>query len=108
MALDTSNWSPEDFVREAKLQTDAIQRLNVWLRIGYSLLAAGFIVGYWGFYGGGGVAFGVLGVALLLLGAVVSVVLKVGTSNAKKNVRALLARAGVDLDARRAEKDLGR
>lgn len=98
MALDTSNWSPEDFVREAKLQTDAIQRLNVWLRIGYSLLAAGFIVGYWGFYGGGGVAFGVLGVVVLLVGAVVSVVLKVGTSNAKKNVRALLARAGVDLD----------
>ena len=98
MALDTSNWSPEDFVREAKLQTDAIQRLNVWLRIGYSLLAAGFIVGYWGFYGGGGVAFGILGVVLLLVGAVVAVVLKVGTTNAKKNVRALLAQAGVDLD----------
>lgn len=98
MALDTSNWSPEDFVREAKLQTDAIQRLNVWLRIGYSLLAAGFIVGYWGFYGGGGVAFGVLGVVILLVGAVVAVVLKVGTTNAKKNVRALLAQAGVDLD----------
>ena len=103
MALDTSNWSPEDFVREAKLQTDAIQRLNVWLRIGYSLLAAGFIVGYWGFYGGGGVAFGVLGVALLLVGAVVAVVLKVGTTNAKKNVRALLAQAGVDLDEKNEE-----
>ena len=103
MALDTSNWSPEDFVREAKLQTDAIQRLNVWLRIGYSLLAAGFIVGYWGFYGGGGVAFGVLGVVLLVLGAIVSAVLKVGTTNAKKNVRNILAAAGVDLD----EKDEG-
>ena len=108
MALDTSNWSPEDFVREAKLQTDAIQRLNVWLRIGYSLLAVGFIVGYWGFYGGGGVSFGVLGVVVLLVGAVVAAVLKVGTTNAKKNVRALLAQAGVDLDAGRAEKDPGR
>ena len=47
MALDTSNWTREDLVREAKLQTDAIQRLNVWLRIGYSLLAVGFLVGYW-------------------------------------------------------------
>ena len=54
MALDTSGWTRADLVREAKLQTDAIQRLNVWLRIGYSLLALGFIVGYWGFYGGGG------------------------------------------------------
>lgn len=103
MALDTSNWSPEDFVREAKLQTDAIQRLNVWLRIGYSLLAVGFIVGYWGFYGGGGVGFGVLGVVVLLVGAVVAAVLKVGTTNAKKNVRALLAQAGVDLDEKSKE-----
>ena len=59
MALDTSNWTREDLVREAKLQTDAIQRLNVWLRLGYSLVAAGFIVGYWGFCGGGGTGFGV-------------------------------------------------
>ena len=110
MALDTSNWTREDLVREAKLQTDAIQRLNVWLRIGYSLLAIGFLVGYWGFYGGGSKGFGVLGVALLVVGAVMSVVLKVGTTNAKKNVRAILDAAGVDLGARgkkgsRAEKN---
>ena len=110
MALDTSNWTREDLVREAKLQTDAIQRLNVWLRIGYSLLAVGFLVGYWGFYGGGSTGFGVLGVIVLVAGAVMSVVLKVGTTNAKKNVRAILDAAGVDLDARdkkgeRAEKN---
>lgn len=98
MALDTSNWTREDLVREAKLQTDAIQRLNVWLRIGYSLVAVGFILGYWGFYGGGGTGFGVLGVVFLVLGAIVSAVLKVGTTNAKKNVRNILAAAGVDLD----------
>ena len=103
MALDTSNWTREDLVREAKLQTDAIQRLNVWLRIGYSLVAAGFLLGYWGFYGGGGTVPGVLGVVLLVLGALVSVVLKVGTTNAKKNVRNILSAAGVDLD----EKDEG-
>lgn len=102
MAIDTSNWTRDDIVREAKLQTDAIQRLNVWLRIGYSLLAVGFILGYWGFYGDGGTAFGVLGVVLLVLGAVVSVVLKVGTTNAKRNVRNMLAAAGIDLDARPA------
>ena len=98
MALDTSNWTRDDLIREAKLQTDAIQRLNVWLRIGYSLLAVGFILGYWGFYGGGGTGFGVLGVVLLVVGALVSAVLKVGTTNAKKNVRNILAAAGVDLD----------
>lgn len=103
MALDTSNWTRDDLVKEAKLQTDAIQRLNVWLRIGYSLVALGFILGYWGFYGGGGTGFGALGVVLLVLGAIVSAVLKVGTTNAKKNVRNILAAAGVDLD----EKDEG-
>lgn len=104
MALDTSNWTREDLVREARLQTDAIQRLNVWLRLGYSLVAAGFIVGYWGFYGGGGAGFGVLGVVVLALGAVLAVVLKVGTTNAKRNVRAILDAAGVDLDGK-SERD---
>ena len=104
MALDTSNWTRADLVREARLQTDAIQRLSVWLRIGYSLVALGFVVGYWGFYGGGGAGFGALGVVLLVVGAVCSVVLKVGTTNAKKNVRAILVAAGVDLDEARAEK----
>ncbi len=110
MALDTSNWTRDDLIREAKLQTDAIQRLNVWLRIGYSLLAVGFILGYWGFYGGGGTAFGVVGIVLLVVGAFVSVVLKVGTINAKKNVRNILAAAGVDLDerGRKGKKDEGR
>ena len=103
MALDTSNWTRDDLVKEAKLQTDAIQRLNVWLRIGYSLVALGLILGYWGFYGGGGTGFGIAGVVLLLVGALVSVVLKVGTTNAKRNVRSILAAAGVDLD----EKDEG-
>lgn len=107
MALDTSNWTRDDLIREAKLQTDAIQRLNVWLRIGYSLLAVGFILGYWGFYGGGGAAFGALGVVLLVIGAILSVVLKVGTTNAKKNVRNILVAAGVNLDEKNegAERD---
>lgn len=100
-SLDTSGWTREDLIREARLQTDAIQRLNVWLRLGYSLVAAGFIVGYWGFYGEGGTGFGTLGVVLLVVGAVVSVVLKVGTTNARKNVQALMAAAGVDLAGRR-------
>ena len=52
--LDTSRWTRDDFIREARLQTDAIQRLNVWLRLGYSLVAVGFLLGYGGFYGGFG------------------------------------------------------
>lgn len=107
-SLDTSDWTRDDLIREARLQTDAIQRLNVWLRLGYSLVAAGFIVGYWGFYGGGGTGFGVLGVVLLAVGAVVSVVLKVGTTNAKKNVQALMAAAGVDITKKGSSETVGK
>ena len=89
--------SREQLVKEAKLQTDAIQRLNVWLRLGYSLVAAGFLVGMWGMQGGPG--WGVpAGIACLVIGVPVSVILKVGTTNAKKNVERMLAAAGVDVD----------
>lgn len=98
MPLDTSNWTRADLVKEAKLQTDAIQRLNVWLRLGYSLTAIGFLVGYWGFYGAGGTTMGVIGIIALVLGALMSVVLKVGTTNARKNVERILQAAGVDLE----------
>ena len=80
--------SRDDLIREAKMQTDAIQRLNVWLRLGYSLVAIGF------FDGGCGVcraapAGGVpVGIVCLVVGTPLSIVLKVGTTNAKKKCRA--------------------
>lgn len=89
--------SREQLVKEAKLQTDAIQRLNVWLRLGYSLVAVGFLVGMWGVQGGPdwGVPFGI---ACLVIGVPMSIILKAGTSNARKNVERMLAAAGVDVD----------
>ena len=89
--------SKEELVKEAKLQTDAIQRLNVWLRLGYSLVAVGFLVGMWGMQGGPSWG-GPLGVACLVIGVPMAIVLKVGTTNAKKNVERMLAAAGVDVD----------
>lgn len=89
--------SRQELVREAKLQTDAIQRLNVWLRLGYSLVAIGFILGLWGYQQGNTVAI-VGGVACLVVGAPVAAVLKVGTSRAKRNVENILAAAGVDVE----------
>lgn len=102
--LDTSRWTRDDFIREARLQTDAIQRLNVWLRLGYSLVAVGFLLGYGGFYGGFGVGWGIVGVVALVLGVLMSVVLKVGTTNAKKNVEALMGEAGVGLEELNRQK----
>jgi hypothetical protein len=99
MAVDTNGWTRDDLLREARLQTDAIQRLNVWLRLGYSMAAMGFLLGYWGLYGTGGVAVGVVGVILLVIGTLVSVVLKVGTTHAKGNVERMVKAAGVDIES---------
>lgn len=93
MAIDTSEWTKEDLLREARLQTEAIQRLDAWMRLGYSAIAIGFLAGWWGFYGQGATWAGVLGMLVLLIGAAVSFILKVGTSRARKNVENILAAA---------------
>ena len=45
-----------------------------------------------------------MGVVALVLGALMSVVLKVGTTNAKKNVEALMGEAGVNLEELNRQK----
>lgn len=100
MALDTSNWTREDLIKEAGMQTTAIQRIKVWLRLGYSAVAIGFLLGYWGFYGSGPVWAGVAGIVLLVLGVLVSVPLKIGVTNAQKNVEKILQAAEKKGDAK--------
>ena len=89
--------SRDDLIREAKMQTDAIQRLNVLLRLGYSLVAIGFLMGMWDMQGGPG--WGVpVGIVCLVVGTPLSIVLKVGTTNAKKSVERMPEAAGVDVE----------
>lgn len=108
MPLDTKDWTRNDLIKEARLQTEAIQRLGVCLRLGYSLLAVGVILTYWGLCSGGGVVACVVGVVLALVGAVSSLLLRVGITNARKNVGAILAAAGVDLTSTRCDGEGGR
>ena len=86
-----------ELVCEAKLQTDAIQRLNIWLRLGYSLVALGFILGLWG-YQQDQVPAIVCGVVCLAIGVPVAAILKVGTTRAHRNVEKILVAAGVDVE----------
>lgn len=104
MAQNTPRLSREELVEEAQKETLAIQRLMVWQRLGYSAVAIGFLLGWWGFYGDAPTWVGVLGVIALVLGIVVSLILHTGISNARKNVHALMAAAGVDLDAPAGEQ----
>ncbi len=93
MALDTSNWTRDDLIKEAGMQTTAIQKIKVWLRLAYSACAIGFLLGWWGLYGSGPVPAGVFGVVLLVAGVICAVPLKIGVTNATKNVERILAAA---------------
>lgn len=87
----------DELIAEAKLQTEAIQRLSIWLRLGYSLVAVGFILGLWGMQND--VLPGIIGgVVCLVVGAPLAIVLRVGTGRARKNVERILEAAGVDLE----------
>lgn len=99
--LDTAGWSRDDLIREARLQTDAIQRLGTWLRISCSAAALGFILVWWAWYSGGFPALAPIGVALLLAGAAAAAIIRTGMGNARRNVKAIMAAAGVDLSERR-------
>ena len=84
---ETSN----PLVNEARAQTLAIQRLQVWLRLAYAVLAVAVLLGYWGFSEGGGIVAGVAGVVLGVISLLVIVVLRTGISNGRQNVNAMLA-----------------
>lgn len=73
------------------MQTAAIQKIKVWLRLAYSAATVGFLLGWWGIYGSGPFAVGVLGVVLLVAGVLLAVPIKIGVTNAEKNVERILA-----------------
>ncbi|MDI9590573.1 MAG: hypothetical protein QM302_06030 [Acidobacteriota bacterium] len=85
-------WSQTDdpLVAEARAQTLAIQRLQLWLRLAYSALALAALLGYWGFAGGGGMVAGTGGVVLGVLSLICVLVLRTGISNGRRNVGAML------------------
>lgn len=95
--VNTENWSRADLIKEAKMQTDAIQRLKVWLRLGYSLIAIGAILLIWSSGASNAIAAGI-GAVCLVLGIPASIVLRVGITRATANVQGILSQAGVDMD----------
>ena len=78
----------------------ALQRLQVWLRLGYAVLAAGVLLAIWGFVEGGGIVAGVVGAVLSALTLAFVIVLRVGISHGRQNVNAMLE----DISAHAASK----
>lgn len=101
--VNTENWSRADLVKEARMQTDAIQRLKVWLRLAYSLVAVGAILLIWSSSSANGVA-AAIGAVCLVLGIPASIVLRVGITRATANVQGILSQAGIDIDKASSSK----
>lgn len=74
-------------------------RLEVYKRLSYTCVVAGILLIYWQNYLGGSSWFLPVGIALIVVFGIASVFLTVGIGNAKKNVKAIMAAAGVDLDS---------
>jgi hypothetical protein len=82
--------SNDPLVAEARAQTLAIQRLEVWLRLAYSVLALAFLLAYWGLAEADNRVAGVIGIVLGVLAFAVVFVLRTGISHGRSNVQAML------------------
>ena len=80
----------DPLVAEARAQTLALQRLQLWLRLAYSVLALGVLLGYWGFAKDGGLVPGVIGCVIGALALACVFVLRTGISHGRRNVNAML------------------
>ena len=84
-------------IEEAKMQTDAINRLGIWLRAALSLMAVGLLLAWRGLGMGAGSLRGVSGIAVAIAGAAAAVIIRQGRNNGKKNVERILNSAGAGI-----------
>lgn len=96
MKKQTSSKQTNALILEAKLQTDTLQRLGVWLRAAASLAVIGLLIAWWGFQMGAGLAAGILGVILTVVAGAAAFIIRQGRENGKKNVQRILKAAGID------------
>lgn len=87
-----------ELIEEARLQTAAIGRLGAWLRLACSLAAIGAILVLWGTQKASPAAVAA-GVACLVIGVPISVILKIGIAHARSNVEKILEAAGAGSSA---------
>lgn len=83
----------EFLIREAKMQTEALQRIGVWRRLALSVMAIGGLVAYTGFVSEPNILRGVFGIGIAVISGVISFLIRVGKKNGKKNVEKILKAA---------------
>lgn len=80
-------------IREAKMQTRALQRIGVWRRLALSAAVVGILLAYTGFAPEINILRGVFGIALTILAGGAAFLISVGYKNGKKNVEHILEAA---------------
>lgn len=76
--------------KEAEMQMEAIRRINTWKNIALTLSAIGVAVTYHGMAGGRNLFVGILGIILIVLGALCAIVLNLGIKNGRRNVEKII------------------
>ncbi len=83
----------EFLIREAKMQTEALQRIGAWRRLALSAMAISGLMAYTGFLQEANILRGVFGIGIAVISGGVSFLTSVGKENGKKNVEKILKAA---------------
>lgn len=80
----------EFLIREARMQTKALQRLGIWKRAALSIMVIGGIMAYTGFVLDLNIVRGVLGIVTALVFGTAALLISIGRRHGKKNVENIL------------------
>ena len=83
----------EFLIREAKMQTKALQRLGIWKRAALSMMVIGGILAYTGFVPDFSILGGVLGIATAAVSGIAALLIGMGCRRGKRNVENILKAA---------------
>lgn len=76
--------------QEAEMQLTALKRINRWKNTALILSAAGVAIAYNGLAGGRNLILGILGIILIVVGALCAIILNLGLKNGRRNVEKII------------------
>lgn len=76
--------------KEAEMQVKALKRINSWKNIALILSAVGVVLAYNGISDGRSLVLGILGIIIIVAGALCAILLNLGLKNGRRNVEKIL------------------
>ena len=80
----------EFLIREAKMQTEALQRIGVWRRLALSVMVIAGLAAYMGFTQDLNILRGVFGIVIAVVSGGAAFLIRTGEKNGKRNVERIL------------------